>query len=80
MAKYNLDITASDIGEIIEMIRVQYLKIHTEPFARKIGVKETLLLTVEEGRGPHGVLLLKKINDAFPNIKVTLNVELKQTT
>jgi hypothetical protein len=77
MEKYNLDITASDIGEIIEMIRVQYLKIHTEPFARKIGVKETLLLTVEEGRGPHGVLLLKKINDAFPNIKVTLNVELK---
>ena len=69
MAKYNLDITASDIGEIIEMIRVQYLKIHTEPFARKIGV--------EEGRGPHGVLLLKKINDAFPNIKVTLNVEIK---
>jgi hypothetical protein len=77
MEKYNLDITASDIGEIVEMIRVQYLKIHTEPFARKIGVKETLLLTVEEGRGPHGVLLLKKINDAFPNIKVTLNVELK---
>jgi hypothetical protein len=77
MEKYNLDITASDIGEIIEMIRVQYLKIHTEPFARKIGVKETLLLTVEEGRGPHGVLLLKKINDTFPNIKVTLNVELK---
>ena len=77
MEKYNLDITASDIGEIIEMIRVQYLKIHTEPFARKIGVKETLLLTVEEGRGPHGVLLLKKINDAFPNVKVTLNVELK---
>jgi ribosome-binding protein aMBF1 (putative translation factor) len=77
MEKYNLDITASDIGEIVEMIRVQHLKMHTEPFARKIGVKETLLLTVEEGRGPHGVLLLKKINDAFPNIKVTLNVELK---
>ncbi len=75
MEKYTLDITAQDIGEMIEMIRVQYLKIHAEPFSRKIGVKEKLLLTVEEGRGPHGVLLLKKINDTFKNIRVKLIVE-----
>jgi hypothetical protein len=75
MERYTLDITAEDIGEVIEMIRVQYLKIHAEPFARKIGIKENLLLTVEEGRGPHGFLVLKKINDTYSNVKVTIQVE-----
>lgn len=76
MEKYTLDITAQDIGEMIEMIRVQYLKIHAEPFAKKIGVKEGLLLTTEEGRGPHGILLLKKVNDTFNNVRVKLVVEI----
>jgi len=76
MDKYTLDITAEDIGEMIEMIRVQYLKIHAEPFAQKIKVKEKLLLTTEEGRGPHGILLLKKVNDTFKNVRVKLLVEI----
>jgi ribosome-binding protein aMBF1 (putative translation factor) len=76
MEKYTLDITSQDIGEMIEMIRVQYLKIHAEPFAQKIGVKESLLLTVEEGKGPHGILLLKKVNDTFKNVRVKLVVEI----
>lgn len=75
MAKYELDITAEDFGEIIEIIRVQHFRMHAEPFARKIGMKEKVLLSVEEGRGPHGFLTLKKINDAFPNVKVTFTVE-----
>jgi len=76
MDKYTLDITPQDIGEMIEMIRVQYLRIHAEPFAQKIGVKEKLLLTTEEGRGPHGILLLKKVNDTFKNVRVKLLVEI----
>lgn len=75
MAKYELDITAEDFGEIIEIIRVQHFRMHSEPFAKKIGMKEKLLLIVEEGRGPHGFLALKKINDVFPNVKVTFTVE-----
>ena len=76
MDKYTLDITSQDVGEMIEMIRVQYLKIHAEPFAQKIGVKEKLLLTTEEGRGPHGILILKKVNDTFKNVRVKLLVEI----
>jgi hypothetical protein len=76
MDKYTLDITSQDVGEMIEMIRVQYLKIHAEPFAKKIGVKEKLLLTTEEGRGPHGILILKKVNDTFKNVRVKLLVEI----
>jgi|APGre2960657404_1045060.scaffolds.fasta_scaffold172651_2 hypothetical protein len=76
MSKYELDITPKDLGEIIEVIRIQYLKIHAEPFAEKIGVKEKMLLMTEEGKGPHGILVLKKINDAFNNVKVTINVQI----
>ena len=76
MEKYTLDITPQDIGEMIEMIRVQHLKIHAEPFAKKINVKERLLLTTEEGKGPHGILLLKKVNDTFNNVRVKLVVEI----
>lgn len=77
MDKYELDITPDDIGEIIEMIRVQHLRLHAQPFSKKIGIKESLLLTVEEGKGPHGFLVLKKINDAYKNINVTIKVEVK---
>jgi hypothetical protein len=76
MDKYTLDITSQDVGEMIEMIRVQYLKIHAEPFAKKIGVKEKLLLITEEGRGPHGILILKKVNNTFKNVRVKLLVEI----
>lgn len=77
MEQYELDITSEDIGDIIEIIRVQHLRLHSDPFAKKIGIKEKLLLTVEEGRGPHGFLVLKKINDTYKNINVTIKVEVK---
>ncbi len=76
MEEYTLEYTPEDIGEIVEMIRIQHVKLHAEPFSRKIGMKEKALLTVEEGRGPHGMLTLKKINEAFPNINVSLIVKI----
>ena len=75
MEKYELDLTAGDIGEIIEIIRVQHLRLHAEPFANKIGMKEKVLLSIEEGRGPHGLLALKKMNETFHNVKVKIFVE-----
>jgi len=76
MEKYTFDLLPEDIGEIVTMIRVQHLKLHAEPFAKKLGVQEKMLLSVEDGKGPHGMLLLKKINEVFPNVNVTVNVEL----
>lgn len=76
MEEYTLEYTPEDIGEIVEMIRIQHLKLHAEPFSIKIGMKEKALLTVEEGRGPHGMLTLKKINETFPNISVSLIVKI----
>jgi ribosome-binding protein aMBF1 (putative translation factor) len=75
MTEYELDLTSEDLGEIIEIIRVQHFKLHAEPFAKKIGLKENVLLSVEEGRGPHGLLALKKVNEAFHNVKVTFKVQ-----
>jgi ribosome-binding protein aMBF1 (putative translation factor) len=75
MTKYELDLTSEDLGEIIEILRVQHFKLHAEPFAKKIGLKENVLLSVEEGRGPHGLLALKKVNEAFHNVKVTFKVQ-----
>jgi DNA-binding XRE family transcriptional regulator len=77
MSKYIVDITPEDIGEIIQMIRIQHFKMHVDPFAEKIGVKSKVVIQVEEGRGPHGILLLKKINDVFPTIGVSLEIEFK---
>ena len=76
MEKYTFDLLPDDIGEIVTMIRVQHLRLHAEPFAKKLGVQEKMLLSVEDGKGPHGMLLLKKINEVFPNVSVTVNVEL----
>ena len=76
MEKYTFDLLPEDIGEIVTMIRVQHLRLHAEPFAKKLGVQENMLLSVEDGKGPHGMLLLKKINEVFPNVSVTVNVEL----
>jgi hypothetical protein len=75
MTEYELDLTSEDLGEIIEILRVQHFKLHAEPFAKKIGLKENVLLSVEEGRGPHGLLALKKINEAFHNVKITFKVQ-----
>ena len=76
MEEYSLDYNAKDIGEIIEIIRIQHIKLHAEPFSKKIGVSEKALLTAEEGKGPHGMLILRKINETFPNLSVSLNVKL----
>lgn len=75
MTEYELELNSQDLGEIIEILRVQHFRMHAEPFAQKIGMKENVLLSVEEGRGPHGLLALKKINEAFHNVKVTFKVQ-----
>jgi len=56
------------------MIRIQHLRMHVDPFAEKIGVKPKVVIQVEEGRGPHGLLLLKKIAETFPSVKLTLEI------
>jgi len=74
METYQVDATPEDIGEIVQMIRIQHLRMHVDPFAEKIGVKPKVVIQVEEGRGPHGLLLLKKIAETFPSVKLTLEV------
>jgi DNA-binding XRE family transcriptional regulator len=74
METYQVDATPEDIGEIVQMIRIQHLRMHVDPFAEKIGVKSKVVIQVEEGRGPHGLLLLKKIAETFPSVKVGLEV------
>jgi transcriptional regulator with XRE-family HTH domain len=77
MEEYVLTMSAKDIGEAIMMIRIQHIKMHAEPFAKRLGVSEKLLLTTEEGRGPHGLLILKKINKVFHNVEIGINLTLK---
>ena len=74
METYQVDATPEDIGEIVQMIRIQHLRMHVDPFAEKIGVKSKVVIQVEEGRGPHGLLLLKKIAETFPSVKLALEV------
>jgi DNA-binding XRE family transcriptional regulator len=77
MDEYLVDMTAKDIGEMVEMIRIQYIKMHAEPFAKRIGMSEKTLLLVEDGKSVHGLLTLKKINKAFRNVNIRINVELQ---
>ena len=74
METYQVDATPEDRGEIVQMIRIQHLRMHVDPFAEKIGVKSKVVIQVEEGRGPHGLLLLKKIAETFPSVKLALEV------
>ena len=74
METYQVDATPEDIGEIVQMIRIQHLRMHVDPFAEKIGVKPKVVIQVEEGRGPHGLLLLKKIAETFSSVKLALEV------
>ena len=76
MEKYTVDFTPEDIGEMIQIIRIQHLRMHVDPFAEKVGFKSKVVLQIEEGRGPHGALLLKRIAENFPNVKINLEVEL----
>lgn len=75
--QYELEFSPEDIAEAVTMIRVQHLRMHANPFAKKLGIQEKILLNVEDGMGPHGLLVLKKINDIFPSVKITINIELK---
>lgn len=74
--EYDVELTAEDIGEMITIIRVQVLKLHVRPLADALGITEKVLLYTEDGRGPHGMKILKKINDLFPNINVSINVQI----
>jgi DNA-binding XRE family transcriptional regulator len=74
--EYEVELTPSDIGEIVSVIRIQWLKMHSQPFAEKIGVSEKVLINVEDGKGPHGMLLLRKINKTFNRIEISLSVKL----
>jgi hypothetical protein len=74
--EYEVELTPEDIGEMITIIRLQHLRMHVQPFAEKIGLMEKVLLAVEDGNGPHGLLALKKIAAAFPSVKITVNVDL----
>jgi hypothetical protein len=75
--EYEVELTPQDIGEMITIIRVQHLRMHAQPFAEKIGLQEKVLLSTEDGNGPHGLLTLKKIAAAFPNVRITVNVDLR---
>lgn len=76
--EYEVDLTLDDIGEMITIIRVQVLKIHVKPLADILGISEGVLLSSEEGRGPHGIKILKKINEIYPDIEISLNVKIKK--
>lgn len=78
MEEYEVDITSQDFGELVEMIRVQYCKLHKEPFARMIGVGQPILEQVEEGKGINGLYILRRINELVPGVEITVNVRLKK--
>lgn len=76
MDAYELEMSASDIGEIVEIIRIQHLKMNDEAFCHALDLSPKILAQVEDGKGAHGINVLKKINKKFPNVGVKLLVEL----
>lgn len=76
MDVYEFDMTPADMGEIIEIIRIQHLRMNDEVFCEKLKISPGLLFTVEQGKGPHGAMVLKKIHKAFPHINVKMSVEI----
>ena len=72
-----LTMSPEDIGEMLTIIRVQVLKIHVAPLAQKLGIKERILMDAEDGKGPHGIKILKKISEIYPRIEIDLNVKIK---
>ncbi len=75
MSDYHLEMTPEDIGEIIEIIRIQHLKMNDDTFCAKIGVKPGTLFQVEQGKSPHGMMMLKKIHKTFGHIKIGITVD-----
>lgn len=77
MMVYELTLSPEDIGEMLTIIRVQVLKIHAAPLAQKLGIKESVLINAEDGKGPHGIKILKKITDLYPRVEVDLKIKIK---
>jgi hypothetical protein len=76
MEAYEFEMTPEDMGEIIEIIRVQHLRMNDEVFCDKMKISPKLLFTVEQGKGPHGAMVLRKIHKTFSNINVKMSVEI----
>lgn len=76
--EYEVELTYDDVGEMITILRVQVFKIHTAPFAEKLGIQERVLIESEEGKGPHGMKILQKINKMYNNVDISLNVKIKE--
>lgn len=76
MEVYDFEMTPEDIGEIVEIIRIQHLKMNDEVFCDKLKISPKLLFTVEGGKGPHGAMVLRKIHKTFPNIRVQMSVKI----
>ena len=76
MDTYDFEMTPSDMGEIIEIIRIQHLRMSEEAFCEKLKISPGLLFTVEQGKGPHGAMVLRKIHKTFGRVKVKMSVEI----
>lgn len=75
--KYELDLNKTDVGEIIEIIRVQHIRLTDEAFAKFIGVSPKILMDAENGKGSSGINILQKIQDRFKNVTVSIVVDIK---
>jgi hypothetical protein len=73
---YKLDLNPQDIGEIITIIRVQKFHLNLNAFAKKFQVSERQLELIEDGRGAHGISLLRKIAEKYPKL-LTINLEVR---
>lgn len=76
MDEYTFDMTPEDMGEIIEIIRIQHLRMGEDAFCEKLKISPKLLFTVEQGKGPHGAMVLRKIHKAFKHINVRMSVQI----
>lgn len=71
--EYEFEMTPEDMGEIIEIIRIQHLKMNEDVFCDNIKISPGLLFTVEQGKGPHGAMVLRKIHKKFPQITIKMS-------
>ena len=69
------DISAQDIGAMVAEAR-SWVKLSQEGLAEHIGVSETLVKNVENGKTSHGLSVLRKTCAAF-DLKTSLRVEQK---
>jgi hypothetical protein len=76
MESYTFEMTPSDVGEIIEIIRIQHLKMSEESFCEELKISPKLLFTVEQGKGPHGMMVLKKANAKFHRVNIKVFAEI----